>query len=113
MRFRKMTTYKLLEPAMVLEPRPRIVMKIDKTERLLLQLSEHSLDLVLADDRVRPDVGVRAFTHLLGESSVSIFATRKLAREYRREIPPVIAWDSHARANDKYLAAADTGPMVL
>ena len=94
MRSRKMTTYKLLEPAMVLEPRPRIVMKIDKTERLLTQLAEHSLDLVLADDRVRPDVGIRAFTHLLGESSVSIFATRKFARAISAQIPPVIAWES-------------------
>ncbi|HEY1600967.1 MAG TPA: transcriptional activator NhaR [Pirellulales bacterium] len=83
----KMTTYKLLEPALVLEPRLRIVMKIDKTDRLLTQLAEHSLDLVLVDGRARPDMNVRAFTHLLGESGVSIFATRKLARQYRRNFP--------------------------
>ena len=80
----KMTTYKLLEPALVLEPRHRIVMKIDKTERLLTQLAEHSLDLVLADDRVRPDVGRPCFHAPARREQREHFATRKLAGQYRR-----------------------------
>ena len=109
----KMTTYKLLEPALVLEPRLRIVMKIDKTERLLTQLAEHGLDLVLADDRVRSDLSIRAFTHLLGESGVSIFATRRAGSTISAQISAVLARSALARADDEYVPAADTRPMVL
>jgi LysR family transcriptional activator of nhaA len=118
----KMTTYKLLEPALILEPRHRIVMKIDKTERLLAQLAEHSLDLVLVDGRVRPDVGMRVFTHLLGESTISLFATRKLAERYRRNFPksldgaPLLVQTTNTslrRSLDQWFYERDLTPQIV
>ena len=83
----KITTYRLLEPALVMQPAFRLHVRIDKTERLLGELAIHALDLVIADAPMTPSLRVRAFNHLLGETSVSIFGTAALARGFRRGFP--------------------------
>ena len=83
----KLTTYRLLEPALVMQPAFRLHVRIDKTERLLGELAIHALDLVIADAPMMPSLRVRAFSHLLGETSVSIFGTAELARSVRRGFP--------------------------
>jgi LysR family transcriptional activator of nhaA len=81
----KLTTLRLLQPALDARPAYRLVLRVDKTERLLAELSTHTLDLVLADQPVPPSLQVRAFNHLLGESTVTIFATHP--EPYRRGFP--------------------------
>jgi LysR family transcriptional activator of nhaA len=83
----KITTYRLLEPALVIQPAFRLHVRIDKTERLLGELAIHALDLVIADAPMTPSLRVRAFNHLLGETSVSIFGSAELARAARRGFP--------------------------
>ncbi len=83
----KLTTLRLLQPALEARPAYRLVLRVDKTERLLGELSTHALDLVLADQPVPPSVTVRAFNHLLGESTVTVFATAALAARYQRGFP--------------------------
>jgi len=83
----KLTTLKLLAPALDAEPAYRLVLRIDKTERLITELATHALDLVLADHPVPPTMKVRAFNHLLGESDVTVFAVPALAERFRRAFP--------------------------
>ncbi|MEY3206384.1 MAG: hypothetical protein RLZZ21_2715 [Planctomycetota bacterium] len=83
----KLTTYRLLEPALAMQPAFRLHVRIDKTERLLGELAVHVLDLVVADAPMMPSLKVRAFSHLLGETSVSIFGAAPLARAARRKFP--------------------------
>jgi len=83
----KLTTYRLLEPALAMQPAFRLHVRIDKTERLLGELAVHALDLVVADTPMMPSLKVRAFSHLLGETSVSIFGAAPLARAARRKFP--------------------------
>lgn len=83
----KLTTWRLLQPALELEPRFRLTCRIDKTERLLAELAVHALDVVLADTPVAPNLPVRAFNHLLGECGVTVFAAPALASRYRRGFP--------------------------
>lgn len=87
----KLTTYRLLEPALAMRPAFRLHVRIDKTERLLGELAVHAVDLVLADAPMMPSLRVRAFNHLLGETSVSIFGTAELARSIRRGFPKSLA----------------------
>ena len=87
----KITTYRLLEPALVIQPAFRLHVRIDKTERLLGELAIHALDLVIADAPMTPSLRVRAFNHLLGETSVSIFGTAELVRTVRRRFPASLA----------------------
>lgn len=83
----KLTTYRLLEPALVMKPAFRLHVRIDKTERLLGELAVHAVDLVIADAPMMPSVRVKAFSHLLGETSVSIFGAAELARAARKDFP--------------------------
>jgi LysR family transcriptional activator of nhaA len=83
----KLTTYRLLAPALALAHPMRLVLRIGKTDQLLADLSIHALDLVLADQPINPGVKVRAFNHLLGESSVTVFAPPAQAEKLRRNFP--------------------------
>ncbi len=83
----KLTTYRLLEPALAMQPAFRLHVRIDKTERLLGELAVHAVDLVVADAPMMPSLKVRAFSHLLGETTVSIFGTATLARDARKKFP--------------------------
>jgi len=83
----KLTTYRLLEPALAMQPAFRLHVRIDKTERLLGELAVHAVDLVVADAPMMPSLKVRAFSHLLGETTVSIFGAAPLARSARRNFP--------------------------
>jgi LysR family transcriptional activator of nhaA len=83
----KLLAFRLLEPALESTGPIRLVLREDKPERLLADLAIHALDLVLADAPVSPAVKVRAHSHLLGESSVTIFGAPSLARAYRRRFP--------------------------
>lgn len=83
----KLIAYRLIEPALRLPEAVRIVCREDKPERLFGDLAVHDLDLVLTDTPMSPTVKVKAYSHLLGECGVSIFAARALARSYRRGFP--------------------------
>ncbi|MEM9189237.1 MAG: transcriptional activator NhaR [Myxococcota bacterium] len=83
----KLISYRLLAPALAMAPAVRIVCQENKTERLLADLSIHGLDLVLSDEPLGSHARVRAYNHLLGESGVSVFATRQVAGKYRADFP--------------------------
>jgi LysR family transcriptional activator of nhaA len=83
----KVVVRRLLEPALALAEAVRLVCHEDAHENLLVRLASHELDLVIADAPVSPGSRVRAFNHLLGETSVSLFGTKELARTYRRGFP--------------------------
>jgi len=83
----KLTTYRLLAPALALQTPMRLLLRIGKTDQLLADLSIHALDLVLADTPISPGVKVRAFNHVLGECDVTVFATAAHAEKYRRNFP--------------------------
>ncbi len=83
----KLTTYRLLEPALAMQPAFRLHVRIDKTDKLLAELAVHAIDLVIADAPMMPSLRVRAFNHLLGETSVSVFGSAALARGARKRFP--------------------------
>lgn len=83
----KLVVLRLLQPAMALAEPVRLVCREDSFEKLLADLALHALDLVIADAPVPPGSSIRAFNHLLGETQISFFARRDLARRYRRGFP--------------------------
>jgi LysR family transcriptional regulator, transcriptional activator of nhaA len=84
----KLVAYRFLCPALELKEAVRLVCHEDSPEKLLQQLSAHELDLVLTDAPVNSgDVRVRVYNHPLGSSPVMCFASRDLARQYRRTFP--------------------------
>jgi LysR family transcriptional activator of nhaA len=83
----KRVVYHLLEPSLNLEEPVHLVCSEGKPNDLLARLAVHELDVVLSDSPVGPDVSVRAFSHLLGECSITILGTKFLARKYRDHFP--------------------------
>lgn len=83
----KLVVRRLLQPALSLPEPARLVCYEDAYEKLLADLSLHTLDIVISDAPVPPGSSVRAFNHLLGETGVSFFGTKPLARLYRRGFP--------------------------
>ena len=83
----KIIAYRLLEPAMRLPQPVHIVCRDGAPERLLTDLATHSLDLVIADTPISPAIKVKAFSHPLGETPVTVFATAKLAASRRKNCP--------------------------
>jgi len=81
----KLIVYRLLQPA--LELGVELVCREDYIDELLARLSIHEVDLVLSDTPVSPNVGVRAYSHLLGESSISFFAIKDQAARLKRGFP--------------------------
>lgn len=83
----KLIAYRFLEAALRLPTPVRIVCREDRLGRLAAELALHDLDLILSDAPLGSDVGVRAFSHPLGECGVSFFGTRRLAASHMRGFP--------------------------
>ena len=75
----KMVAYRLLEPALKLPTPMRLVCREGDLQELISELSIHRLDVVLSDTPVDPRYSVKAYSHLLGESSISVLAAPKIA----------------------------------
>jgi LysR family transcriptional regulator, transcriptional activator of nhaA len=118
----KVVVHRLLEPVLGLPGGLHLVCREDKTERLLAALATHELDVVLADAPASPAVSVKAFSHLLGESTVALFGSPALARKLTRQFPeslhgaPLLlptAATSLRRALDHWLDMRDLRPTVV
>jgi LysR family transcriptional activator of nhaA len=83
----KLIAYRLLAPALALPEPVHVVCREDTPERLLADLAVHGLDLVLSDAPVPPAVRVRAFSHLLGDCGVTVFAAPPRVAALRRTFP--------------------------
>jgi LysR family transcriptional activator of nhaA len=83
----KLIAERVLAAALQLTEPVRLVCREDKPDRLLADLAFHELDVILTDAPASPNVKVRAFNHLLGESEIAFFGRSNLANKYRRNFP--------------------------
>ena len=79
--------YRLLEPALGLPDPVRLICHEGKFQDLLAQISVHRLDLVIADEPLGRQHSVKAFSHALGTTAMSFFATPKLKASLVRTFP--------------------------
>ncbi len=82
-----LVSFHLLEPAFELPDPVHLVVRESRTDELLAELATQSVDMVLADMPIPPNVSVRAFNHPLGSSPVDIFAPPLLAHRLRDGFP--------------------------
>ena len=85
--FPKLLAYRILSPALRMDPPVHLVLQDDRPERLFAELSIKEVDLVLADAPLPPTIPVRAYNHLLGECGVTFFAARGLAEAHADGFP--------------------------
>ncbi len=93
----KSIAYRLIEPATQLPEPVRVVCREWKLDTLLAELALHTLDLVISDAPIPSRVSVRAFSHRLGSSTVSFFATSAL----------------RARLSGPFPACLNDAPMLM
>ena len=118
----KLLAYRVLEPVFNMPDSVRLVCLEASLADLLADLSVHKIDLVLADAPMSPTLNVRAYNHLLGESGLSFFATRKAARKYKTGFPhslndaPMLmptASSALRRSLEQWLEQQDIKPVVV
>lgn len=83
----KLIAYRILEPVLKLEDSVRVVCHEGNLEKLLSDLAVHKLDLVLSDRPLPTGLNVKAYNHILGNSTISFFAQKRIAHPYRKKFP--------------------------
>jgi LysR family transcriptional activator of nhaA len=83
----KLIASRLLEAALALPQRVRLVCYEEQFEALLGKLSVHKLDVMLTDRPVPPGSSLRVFSHLLVETQTSLFGIPALAEKYTAGFP--------------------------
>jgi LysR family transcriptional activator of nhaA len=93
----KMIVRKLIEPVLALDPPVRLVVREASLDRLLADLAIDELDVVISDSPPAPGSLIRAHAHELGQSTVTLLASARLAASLR----------------DGYPQSLDGAPMLL
>lgn len=83
----KSIAYQLLSATLNLEEPIRLICNNDKSERLFGELAIHHLDLVIANQTLPRELGVKAYNHQLGQSGVTFCASPELAAKLNGNFP--------------------------
>jgi LysR family transcriptional activator of nhaA len=83
----KLSAYRMLEEAMKIEKKVRLVCYEDNFEALLADLALHKLDVVLTDREVQPGSALKVFSHQLFESEMLVVGAPELAAAYGKDFP--------------------------
>ncbi len=83
----KLVAYRVLQPVLTLAEPVQLICEEGSPQYLLAELTEHRLDVVLADVPIMPMARGRAFNHLLGSCGVTLFGAASIAARYRARFP--------------------------
>ncbi|HZM62519.1 MAG TPA: transcriptional activator NhaR [Vicinamibacterales bacterium] len=83
----KLIVHRLLRPAIEQPATIRLICREDNAEQLVAQLASYALDVVIASAPAPAHLPMKVFNHLLGESTISLFAPAPLAARLRRRFP--------------------------
>lgn len=124
----KAVSYHVVEPAIRLTPAPKLVCSEGKLADLLGELAMRQLDLIVSDVPMPGNSGIKAFSHLLGRSGTTFFASASLLARHGlsrqqagkrfpkvlNELPMLLpGQDSGLRPRvDAYLRGAGVAPVV-
>lgn len=86
----KSVAYRVVEPALHLAEPVRLLCREGHLTPLLAELAVHRLDLVIADRPMPSNLNVRGYSHFLGESDLTVFAARDLARSLTGSFPALL-----------------------
>ncbi len=83
----KLVALRVLEPVFALDDPIRIICRESTFDSLLGELAVHRLDMVISDRTLPAGTGVKAYNHALGESGISFFTHKSIARKYQKDFP--------------------------
>jgi LysR family transcriptional activator of nhaA len=100
----KAIAYHVVEPALRITPAPRLLCSEGKLPALLGELALRKLELVVSDVPLPGQLGVRAFSHLLGRSAIAFFGAPSMLQQY--------GWTLR-RARSRFPAVLGEVPMLM
>ena len=118
----KLVAFRLLEPVLELGESVVLECREDDPKSLFAELAIHELDLVLSDVPLPPGIDVRAYNHVLGRSTTTLFATAERADRLQEDFPRSLngepflmpSRDSSLRHSlERWLEANDLHPLVV
>jgi len=118
----KLVAERVIAPVLGLAEPVHLVCREDAADRLLAALALHELDVILTDAPANPNVKVRAFSHMLGESDIGFFGHPSLFSRYRNGFPasldgaPMLLPTEESvlrRTLDQWFDANDIRPHVI
>lgn len=118
----KSIAYRLLEPAMFMGRKIHIVCTEGKLSDLLAELAVHRMELVIADSPMPSNMNIKGFSHKLGSSGISFFATKELSTTLQGSFPscldgaPFLVLSEGAAIRTKLLSwfhAQQVRPMIV
>jgi LysR family transcriptional activator of nhaA len=77
----KSVAHRVLEPSLKGDNPIRLTCREGKLTSLLGELAIHRLDMVIADRPLPVGANIRAYSHLLGESAISVMGTKSLLKD--------------------------------
>lgn len=83
----KLVANEILNPVLAMPQKVHVICREGKIQDLLSQLAAHRLDIVLSDEPAPTSIGIRTFSHLLGETGVSLCAEARLAKKLKPGFP--------------------------
>ena len=86
----KLVAYRLVEPALKLKEPVRLICREGRLAPLLADMSIHRLDIIIADRPMPTNLNVRGYSHLLGESGLSVFGIHRLTKELSGGFPAAL-----------------------
>ncbi len=117
----KLVACVILEPLLVPTRTVQLVVQEGRPTELLSDLATHKLDVVIADEPAPSGTAIRAYSHKLGESTVSFVAIPELASQLRDGFPdsltgaPAVLPAPHAplrRAVERWFSDSGIDPLV-
>ena len=118
----KLIAYRILQPVLAMSEQVQLVCDEDSSERLLAELAEHRLDVVLSDTPITSAIPVKAFNHLLGSCAITLFASPHVAPRYRQRFPACLdgapfllpsQGSNLRRSLDQWMEATSIRPLVV
>jgi LysR family transcriptional activator of nhaA len=118
----KLIVHRLLRPAIEQPATIRLICREDNAEQLVAQLASYALDVVIASAPAPAHLPMKVFNHLLGESTISLFAPASLAARLRRRFPaslnqaPVLVPTTNSplrRALDEWFDEEHITPRII
>lgn len=86
----KLVAYRLVEPALSVEQPLRLICREGRLASLLAELAVHRLDMIIADRPMPSHLNVRGYSHLLGESGLTVFGARRLTKTLVGDFPAIL-----------------------
>ncbi len=80
----KLVALRVIEPALGLDDPVRVICQEGDLDYLLGDLAVHRLDLIISDHPLPSGSHVKAYNHALGESDISFFAHKSIARRFAK-----------------------------